>query len=114
LKNFSIKKNERIASMINPDFREFQLEFLEFTQDGNTVETCKIMSNGIEYRDMNHSKKSLDQADLLRGFQELSGLNLFVFIDDTESVNDENLPDMDRQIILLKVTEDNLKVEEMK
>lgn len=111
LKNFSIKKNERIASMINPVFSEFQFEFLEFTQDGNPVETCRMVSNGIEYRDMNHSKKILVQADLLRGFQELSGLNLFVFIDDTESVNDENLPDMDRQMILLKVTDDDLKVE---
>ena len=113
LKNFSIKKNERIASMINPVFSEFQFEFLEFTQDGNPVETCRMMSNGIEYRDMNHSKKILAQADLLRGFQELSGLNLFVFIDDTESVNDENLPNMDRQMILLKVTDGNLKVEEV-
>ena len=112
LKNFSIKKNERIASMINPVFGEFQFEFLEFTQDGNPVETCRMLSNGIEYRDMNHSKKILVQADLLRGFQELSGLNLFVFIDDTESVNDENLPNMDRQMILLKVTDDNLKVED--
>ena len=113
LKNFSIKKNERIASMINPVFNEFQFEFLEFTQDGNPVETCRMVSNGIEYRDMNHSKKILVQADLLRGFQELSGLNLFVFIDDTESVNDENLPDMDRQMILLKVTDTDLKVEEI-
>lgn len=113
LKNFSIKKNERIASMINPVFSEFQFEFLEFTQDSNPVETCRMVSNGIEYRDMNHSKKILAQADLLRGFQELSGLNLFVFIDDTESVNDENLPDMDRQMILLKVTEGDLKVEEV-
>ena len=113
LKNFSIKKNERIANMINPVFSEFQFEFLEFTQDGNPVETCRMVSDGIEYRDMNHSKKILVQADLLRGFQELSGLNLFVFIDDTESVNDENLPDMDRQMILLKVTEGDLKVEEI-
>ena len=113
LKNFSIKKNERIASMINPVFSEFQFEFLEFTQDGNPVETCRMVSDGIEYRDMNHSKKILAQADLLRGFQELSGLNLFVFIDDTESVNDENLPNMDRQMILLKVTDTDLKVEEI-
>lgn len=113
LKNFSIKKNERIASMINPVFSEFQFEFLEFTQDGNPFETCRMMSNGIEYRDMNHSKKILVQADLLRGFQELSGLNLFVFIDDTESVNDENLPDMDRQMVLLKVTDGDLEVSEI-
>lgn len=113
LKNFSIKKNERIASMINPVFSEFQFEFLEFTQDGNPVETCRMVSNGIEYRDMNHSKKIMVQADLLRGFQELSGLNLFVFIDDTESVNDENLPDMDRQMVLLKVTDGDLEVSEI-
>lgn len=113
LKNFSIKKNERIASMINPVFSEFRFEFLEFTQDGNPAETCRMVSDGIEYRDMNHSKKILAQADLLRGFQELSGLNLFVFIDDTESVNDENLPDMDRQMILLKVTDTDLKVEDI-
>ena len=113
LKNFSIKKNERIAEMINPVFSEFQFEFLEFTQDGNPVETCRMVSDGIEYRDMNHSKKILAQADLLRGFQELSGLNLFVLIDDTESVNDENLPDMDRQMILLKVTDTDLKAEEI-
>ena len=113
LKNFSIKKNERIASMINPVFGEFQFEFLEFTQDGNPVETCRMVSNGIEYRDMNHSKKILVQADLLRGFQELSGLNLPVWIDDTESVNDENLPDMDRQMVLLKVTDTDLKVEDI-
>ena len=113
LKNFSIKKNERIARMINPVFSEFQFEFLEFTQDSNPVETCRMVSNGIEYRDMNHSKKILVQADLLRGFQELSGLNLFVFIDDTESVNDENLPDMDRQMVLLKVTDGDLEVSEI-
>lgn len=113
LKNFSIKKNERIASMINPVFSEFQFEFLEFTQDGNPVETCRMVSNGIEYRNLNHSKKILVQADLVRGFQELSGLNLFVFIDDTESVNDENLPNMDRQMILLKVTDTDLKVEDI-
>lgn len=113
LKNFSIKKNERIASMINPVFSEFQFEFLEFTQDSNPVETCRMVSNGIEYRNLNHSKKILVQADLVRGFQELSGLNLFVFIDDTESVNDENLPNMDRQMILLKVTDTDLKVEDI-
>lgn len=113
LKNFSIKKNERIAEMINPVFEEFQFEFLDYTQNGDPVETCRMVSDGIEYRDMNHSKKILAQADLLRGFQELSGLKLFVFIDDAESVNDDNLPDMDRQMILLKVTEGDLKVEEV-
>ena len=113
LKNFSIKKNERIASMINPVFSEFQFEFLEFTQDGTPIECCDMVSNGIEYKDMNHSKKILVQADLIRGFQKIQGVSLPIFIDDTESVNDENLPKFDGQTILLKVTDTDLKVEQL-
>ena len=113
LKNFSIKKNERIAEMINPVFSEFQFEFLEFTQDGTPIECCDMVSNGIEYKDMNHSKKILVQADLIRGFQKIQGVSLPIFIDDTESVNDENLPKFDGQTILLKVTDTDLKVEQL-
>ena len=111
LKNFSIKKNEKIASIVNPNFSEFQFEFLKFTQDGNPIEACRIVSNGIEYKDFNHSKKILAQADLVRGFQQIQGVQLPVFLDDTESVNDELLPDFANQMILLKVTKDDLKVE---
>ena len=113
LKNFSIKKNERIAEMINPNFAEFQFEFLDFTQDGTPVECCDMVSNGIKYKDMNHSKKILVQADLIRGFQKIQGVILPIFIDDTESVNDENLPKFDGQTILLKVTDGSLKVEQV-
>lgn len=34
LKNFSIKKNEALAAAVNPHFRHFQFNFLEFTQEG--------------------------------------------------------------------------------
>ena len=110
LKNFSIKKNEKIASIVNPHFSEFQFEFLTFTQSGDPIECCRMVSNGIEYKDFNHSKKILAQADLVRGFQRILNVQLPVFLDDTESVNDERIPDFDNQMILLKVTEDDLKV----
>ena len=111
LKNFSIKKNQAISDIVNPHFSEFQFEFLDFTQGGEPVETCHLVSNGIDYANLNHSKQLLVQADLCKGFQDIVGINIPVFLDDSESINDENLPDLGRQTVILKVTADGLKVE---
>lgn len=104
LKNFSIKKNQKISELVNPHFSEFQFEFLDFTQTGELVETCRLVSNGIDYAILNHSKQLLVQADLCKGFQDIVGINMTIFLDDSESINDENLPDLGRQMVILKVT----------
>lgn len=104
LKNFSIKKNQKISELVNPHFSEFQFEFLDFTQTGEPVETCRLVSNGIDYAILNHSKQLLVQADLCKGFQDIVGINMTIFLDDSESINDENLPDLGRQMVILKVT----------
>lgn len=111
LKNFSIKKNERIASMINPVFGEFQFEFLKFTQDGNPIETCRMVRNGVEYKDLNYSDKLLCQIDLLRGFQKILDVSIVIFVDNTESINESRLPKNDNQMVFLQVTDGDLKVE---
>ena len=111
LKNFSIKKNQAISDIVNPHFSEFQFEFLDFTQGGEPVETCHLVSNGIDYANLNHSKQLLVQADLCKGFQDIVGINIPIFLDDSESINDENLPDLGRQTVILKVTDDDLRVE---
>lgn len=111
LKNFSIKKNERIAEMINPNFTEFQFEFLEFTQSGEPTETCKLIRNGIEYKDLNYSDQLLCKIDLLRGFQKIQGVQLPIFADNAESINSERLPEIEQQMIVLEVSGEPLKVE---
>lgn len=113
LKNFSIKKNERIAEMINPNFTEFQFEFLEFTQSGEPTETCKLIRNGIEYKDLNYSDQLLCKIDLLRGFQKIQGVRLPIFVDNAESINSERLPEIEQQMIVLEVSDEPLTVEVM-
>lgn len=104
LKNFSIKKNQAISELVNPHFSEFQFEFVDYTQTGEIVEVCKLISDGIEYASLNHSKQLLVQADLCKGLQDIVGINMTIFLDDSESINDENLPDLGRQMVILKVT----------
>ena len=111
LKNFSIKKNERIAEMINPYFEEFQFNFLSYTQNNDPVEVCEMLRKGVEYRNLNYSDKLIVQTDLLCGFQKIQGVSLPIFIDNAESINASRRPVTNRQMIFLEVTDGNLKVE---
>lgn len=112
--NFSIQKNKALAEKINPFFHHSQFSFLDYTIEGNPVETCKMICNGIDYNSgLNHSDKILCEVDLLNGLQEMNGLNLPIWIDDSESVNVERLPLLDRQMIVLRVTDGDLTAKEL-
>ena len=109
--NFSIQKNKALAEKINPYFKHFQFSFLDYSIDGNPVETCKMICNGVNYFDgLNYSDKILCDIDLLRGLQALNGLNLPIFVDNSESVNTTRLPSAEQQMIVLRVTDDDLRV----
>lgn len=109
--NFSIQKNKALAEKINPYFKHFQFSFLDYTIEGNPVETCKMICNGIDYNSgLNHSDKILCEVDLLNGLQEMNGLNLPLWIDDSESIDKSRIPLLNRQMIVLRVTDGDLKV----
>ena len=111
LKNFSIKKNERIAEMINPYFEEFQFNFLSYTQNNDPVEVCEMLRNGVEYRNLNYSDQLICKVDLLCGFQKIQGVSLPIFIDNAESINVSRRPVTNSQMVFLEVTDGNLSVE---
>lgn len=112
LKEFSIKKNQALADTINPHFKHFRFQFLDYTQDGEPVEVCRMIVDGIDYfNGLNHSDQILCNIDLVAGLQELNGLNLPIWVDDAESVNEERFPKMEQQVIYLKVSDNELKAE---
>lgn len=109
--SFSIQKNKALAEKINPHFKHFQFSFLDYTIEGNPVETCKMICNGVNYFDgLNYSDKILCDIDLLRGLQALNSLNLPIFVDNSESVNANRLPSVEQQMIVLRVSDDDLRV----
>ena len=112
--NFSIQKNKALAEKINPYFKHFQFSFLDYTIEGNPVETCKMICNGVNYFDgLNYSDKILCDIDLLRGLQALNGLNLPIFVDNSESINTTRLPNTEQQMIVLRVTDGDLMIKEI-
>lgn len=112
--NFSIQKNKALDEKINPFFHHFQFSFLDYTIEGNPVETCKMICNGVNYFDgLNYSDKILCDIDLIKGLQALNGLNLPIFVDNSESINTTRLPNTEQQMIVLKVTDGDLTVKEL-
>lgn len=111
LTEYSIEKNKALAAVINPHFKHFQFQFLDYTQDGEPMETCRMICNGIDYANgLNHSDQILCDIDLVMGLQEMNDLRLPVWVDDTESINSDRIPGLDTQMILLKVSDGELSV----
>lgn len=113
ISQFSIEKNAALAEKINPFMDGFKFNFLTYTLENNPVECCQIIRNGTEYSNLNYSDRLLVETAMIRGFQKMNNLDLPIWIDNSESINDERIPELDTQMIVLKVTDNELRVEEM-
>lgn len=115
LKNFSIKKNEALAAVVNPHFRHFHFNFLEYTIEGNPVETLRLVVDGTDYfSGLNGSDQRLVELDLCRGLQEINGLCLPIWLDESNTIDPERIPqDLTQQLICLERADCSLKVEVM-
>ncbi len=112
---FSRAKNEALAKKVNAHFRAFHFEFLEYTQEGNPVECCKIMCEGTSYMSgLNGGDKKLCDIDLCRGLQEMNGLCLPIWVDEANTIDPWRIPqDLEQQLILINRDDGGLRVEEM-
>ena len=113
LLNFSIEKNKAIAEKINPHFRHFQFSFLDYTIEGNPVETLKLVCDGTSYFDgLNGGDQRLVEIDLCRGLQEMNGLCLPIWVDEANTIDPERVPtNLEQQIILIERANLDLTVE---
>ena len=111
LMDYSIQKNAIIAEKVNRHFHHFQFKFLEFTQEGNPVEVCKLMVDGTSYNGLlNGGDKRLTDIDLCRGFQDMLGLNLPIWMDEAGTVDSWRIPETEQQLILIKYSEGELTI----
>ena len=73
--------------------------------NGGEVETCEATVGGVPYNDgLNQAGKVLAGLDIINAIQRNFGIMAPIIIDGAESIN--SIPEMDCQMILLRVTED--------
>lgn len=115
LKEFTRKKNELLQADVNKYLNFATAKLFRPLLNGDTEECCDFVYNGEAYaRNLNHGARMLTEVDICRAFQKVASVNFPIIIDDTESVDDWRIPQIDNQLILLKHTQDKeLVIEEM-
>lgn len=107
LKEFTRKKNELLQADVNKYLDFATAKLFRPLLNGDTEECCDFVYNGEAYaRNLNHGARMLVEVDVCRAFQKVVNVNFPIIIDDTESVDDWRIPQIENQLISLKHTQD--------
>lgn len=113
LKEVSKRKNALLVEEINQHFGIVSWKLFDYQKNGEYKEVCVPMVDGKEFGVTTNTGREIQtQLDICNSFQKFFDMYVPIFLDGAESLNDEYIPAVDTQLILLTVTEDKqLKVE---
>ena len=112
LEEFIRFKLDKVSETINSHFKTVNFKLFEMQLNGGMKDCCECTVNGVPYSTLNSGHRIVAGLDIIRSLSELYGVSVPIFVDNAESLNDFNVPNMDSQLILLSVSEDKqLKVE---
>lgn len=112
LEEFIRFKLNKVSESINSHFKTVNFKLFEMQLNGGMKDCCECTVNGVPYSTLNSGHRIVAGLDIIRSLSELYGVSVPIFVDNAESLNDFNVPDMDTQLILLSVSADKqLKVE---
>lgn len=113
LKEVSKRKNELLVEEINQHFGIVSWKLFDYQKNGEYKEVCVPMVDGKEFGVTTNTGREIQaKLDICNSFQGFFDMYVPIFLDGAESLNNEYIPAVDTQLILLTVTEDKqLKVE---
>ena len=112
LEEFVRFKLNKISESINSHFDTANFKLFEMQLNGGMRDCCECTVNGVPYSTLNSGHRIVAGLDIIRSLSKMYCVECPIFIDNAESLNEYNVPDMDAQLILLSVSEDKqLKVE---
>lgn len=119
LKEVSKRKNKLLVEEINQHFGIVRWKLFDFQKNGEYKEVCipTVLDEeaGIYkvFGDTTNTGREIEaKLDICNSFQKFFNMYVPIFLDGAESINDEYVPAVDTQLILLTVSEDEqLKVE---
>lgn len=119
LSEVSKRKNDLLVDEINSHFRIVKWKLYDYQKNGEYKEVCiptvPDEKTGIYkvFGDTTNKGREIEaKLDICDSFQKFYGMRVPIVLDNAESINDEYIPKVDTQLILLTVTKDkNLKVE---
>lgn len=109
----SKRKNELLVEEINQYFGIVKWILFNYQKNGEYKPVCIPEIDGKRFGDSTNTGREIEaKLDICNSFQKFFGMYCPIFLDGAESINDEYIPAVDTQLILLSVTTDKeLKVE---
>lgn len=113
LNKISKRKNELLVEEINSKFSIVKWKLFDYQKNGEYKEVCVPIIDGFRFGEStNTGREIIAKLDICNSLQKFFGTSYPVFLDNAESLNDFNLPEMNCQLITLSVSEDaEMKVE---
>lgn len=113
VEDFIRTKMNMISEKINKMFKIVSFKMFAEQINGGIKETCECTVNGVPLSSLNNGHRIVAGLDIIHSLSNLYGVSCPIFVDNAESINDFNVPEMDAQMIYLTVTDDKeLKVAE--
>lgn len=106
-------KNELLVGEINSHFRIVKWVLFDHQKNGEYKECCIPAVDERRFGDStNTGREIIIKLDICNSLQRFYGMNIPVFLDGAEAINDWRIPEMNCQLITMKVTADKeLKIE---
>lgn len=112
LEEFTKAKMDMVSKIVNKEFGIVDWKLFDKQVNGAVVECCECTVNGVPFSALNTGHRIVAGLDIINTLSQLYGVTAPIFIDNAETVNDFNLPEMDAQMVLLSVSDDaEMKVE---
>lgn len=103
----SKKKNDLLVEEINSHFSLVKFQLFEYQKNGGYKEICVPTIDGYRFGESTNTGREIrGKLDICQSLQKFYGMNVPIILDNAESINDFNLPELESQLILLSVTDD--------
>lgn len=104
VQEFTKRKIEECEERVNTKFKMVAFRLFDYTIDGNPIETCIPMINGVVYGSVNKADQFNGGIDIINALCDFYAVSAPIFCDNRESVN--HMIDTKSQVINLVVTKD--------
>ncbi len=104
IRDFTKTKMSLVDERVNGRFKYVRFRMFDTQVNGEEVECCDPLIDGVPYTDANHAARVNAGIDIINALCEFYGVTAPIFIDNRESVND--LLPTPSQVISLIVTKD--------
>ena len=105
------EKADIVGKRVNQFFEKCKVSMFSEKKDGSLAPNCVITMDGRRSATLNKEGTITAGVDVSDAFCRFYGLNMPLFVDDNESLSDDNCITSERQVITLSVANCELELQ---